>query len=166
MKRAHVAQTRPASCVAACVCIVRCLRGETPTEAELDAEATGPAPTSLAPVLSLPGAYQLRGQTEEDDVRALQVALARGDAVVALVLAAPYAAWLLEHHPTVQSRHGPIAPPGPFGGSLHAVVVAARTSRKLALLDPYHDGDSQPFWVEEDELRLFLGVAGVAVPRP
>jgi hypothetical protein len=165
VKNAHLLQSTSSSCVAACVCIVRRLRGEEPSDAEWQFERECTDFRNLDPAARLPGAYVLRGKTPEDDLREQQIALAQGDVVVTCVLGAPYMAWLAREYPRLSSPHGRLAPPGSWGGPLHAVVLVERVRRVISLLDPYHEKDPQPLQIEDEDLALCLGVAGVAIPR-
>ena len=156
MKEWHCEQSTPGSCVAACRCIVRRFRGEQPTAEELQEEATG-RPCPLSSLASLRDASRVAGIDAVGDELEVRLALSRGKVVVALVLGGPYQQWLLRRYPSIVSRHGQLCAPSSYGGAPHAVVLVARSARRLRLLDPYFSSGLQPLDMDDDEFSRCFG---------
>lgn len=162
----HHEQSWPSSCVPACMCMIQRWRGERATEEAFHDPATT-AGSGLHLARSLPGTRSLPLYGTED----IRLSLNTDEIVVAVVHGPPYVLWQRRVYPDLQSRHGPLCPPGSYGGPLHAIVLARDDAGQFDVLDPYFPNAAQPLRMTHDDFeRCFAGHAvaaeGGAGPDP
>jgi hypothetical protein len=70
--------------------------------------------------------------------------------------------------PAPSSPHGPLCPPGTWGGPFHAVLLTGCSDdgESFTVLDPFFLGGCQPFAVTADELVDVLAGYALIAPLP
>lgn len=101
----------------------------------------------------------------ESEAREITVELATGALlVVVTVMGSPYVRWQELAYPALRSKHGRMAPPGDYGGVLHAIAIVGRSADGFFALDPYFPAHP-PLAIDDDAFAsFFAGHAYAADP--
>lgn len=152
--RFHHEQSAPDTCVAACICMILRLRGESAEESAIHSEHPG-----LSLVLAMRDAHHVSAY----DVEELRVSLGTDEVVAITVHGPPYVKWQESAYPDLVSGHGRMCAPADFGGPLHAVLLVGCDEDGFFLLDPYFASHGQPLYMTQRALlRCFSGHAVAA----
>jgi hypothetical protein len=162
VKAWHHEQTRPDSCVAACICIVHRFRGEAIPEDDARAETQG-GRASIAAIAAVARARRIRAAEWQGDVEEVRLALTRGEIVITQVLGHPYVRALRRHHADLASRHGDLCAPGDFNGPPHSVAIVRREPGALLVLDPYYPAERQPLRLTDEDFDACFGAIAFAI---
>lgn len=93
--------------------------------------------------------------------------------LVITVHGGPWVVWLSHLQPSPASPHGPLLVPAYAGEDLsqrgmphHCLVLVAAEAGDFLALDPYHQGEAQPFRIAAAALASALWTGEVLVPPP
>ena len=158
----HHEQSRPNSCVAACICMVRARLGNKKKEARFHQGASQGGHSIEHATRFLGGKLEVLG---EDDLDVVKSHLMGGGWAIVGVSGPRYVSRV---QPIGHSMHGPMCPPGEWGGPFHAVVATGADAKLLRVLDPYHPKASQPVRIHNaDFLYVWNGqILFVEGPTP
>lgn len=158
-------QSRPNTCIAACVAMVLSHHGQPTTEAALvarwgDPGRWGYSTNDLGRALRSLGGYV--DLTERAGWALITAHLNAGRWLVATMFPGHMTVFAREYAPALVSPHGPMVTQvegraallsgGTHQRPLHAVVLTERTPTGVKLLDPYHLGTHQPLDMTDEQL--------------
>lgn len=152
LRRHHVEQDLPNSCVAATLAIIQSRRGTPTGESSILAKWSGQLGAKGLDPAILSTELGVSAEHDSNDATLLaraRVAIEAGHWVVAFVMCWKYGPYMTRR--ALLSRHGSMS-----SGTLHTLVLCACAPGAFDYLDPYLPGDAQPLRINDIDLAAML----------